>query len=115
MPPMRTWWSRHALRLHGVLLGGLALCGVATWVEWARALNGHTIAWVYAFEWPLFAALGTAMWWRLLRTEVGAVREKPPARRSPADAIAPDDPGLAAWQDYLSRLHAADPPGGPPS
>lgn len=111
--PARRWSSGYALRLHAVLAGGLALAGVGTWVEWARALDGHTFAWVYAFEWPLFGVLGTAMWWKLLRTE----DDEPAAPRRPAraNAIAPDDPGLAEWQDYLARLHAADPPGRPPS
>jgi hypothetical protein len=99
--------------LHVVLLAGLALCGLGSWVEWTRALEGRTVAWVYAFEWPLFAVLGTAMWWRLLRVEVGGSRVKSEPRPR-AEAIAADDPGLAAWQDYLSRLHATDPPGGPP-
>jgi hypothetical protein len=38
-----------------------------------------------------------------------------PGRLAPRPpTIAPDDPHLLAWQAYLDRLHAEDPPGGPP-
>jgi hypothetical protein len=111
------WLSRHALRLHGILLAGLTLCALASYLEWSRALEGHTIAWVYAFEWPLFAVLGTGMWWRLLRSETDKRRPqtRPDRRRRASSDVPPDDPELIAWQRYLERLHAHDPPGGPPS
>ncbi len=113
-PPVQ-WWSRTSLRLHVTLVAGLTLCGIASWIEWRRALEGHQLAWAYAFEWPLFAVLGTWIWWRL-------VHDDPPGRRPAATRTQPrpsrdidaDDVGLIAWQDYLERLHAEDPPGGPP-
>lgn len=114
--------SATTLRLHATLVLGLALCGVASWVEWRRALGGHELAWAYSVEWPLFAVVGTYIWWRLLHAERAeadglAVTGPGPGRRSddqpPEDAVQ-DDPELAAWQDYLTRLHAVDPPGGPP-
>jgi hypothetical protein len=99
------------------MLAGVALSAGAAWFEWTRALRGREVAWVYAFEWPLFAVMGIYVWWKLLRGDrpgrnnrvaSGASRGRPTA------ASASDDAGLAAWQDYLSRLHATDPPGGPP-
>ena len=110
------WLSRHALRLHGILVAGLCLCAVASYLEWTRALEGHAIAWVYAFEWPLFAVLGTGMWWRLLRSEALPRKRSaaPHPRSSSPHDVPADDPDLIAWQDYLDRLHAQDPPGGPP-
>jgi hypothetical protein len=74
-----------------------------------RAQTGREVAWVYAVEWPLFAIFGTGVWWRLLH-------DSPPRRVVPDDPPATDepDPGLAAWQQYLAKLQAADPPGGPP-
>ena len=106
------WWSASALRLHATLALGLAGCAVASVIEWRRALSGHAIAWVYAVEWPLFAVVGTWVWWRLLRGDDAAPRPaKPTKRPEPAQAA---DPQLIAWQAYLARLHAADPPGGPP-
>ena len=53
------WLSGPALRLHAALPAGLALAGAATWLEWTRAQEGHAVAWVYTFEWPLFAVLGS--------------------------------------------------------
>lgn len=110
------WLSPASLRLHGMLVAGLALCGVASWIEWSRALDGHALAWVYSFEWPLFALMGTWVWWRLLRGDLqgGAERDAPQLRLPMRHDVPPDDPDLLAWQDYLARLHAVDPPGGPP-
>jgi hypothetical protein len=111
------WWSAPSLRLHGTLALGLAGCIVASVIEWRRAFAGHSIAWVYAFEWPLFAVAGTWVWWKLLHGEDPAVGRS--SRRSKRTAVAnpeaqPPDEQLIAWQAYLARLHAADPPGGPP-
>lgn len=115
--PRIAWWSAPSLRLHGTLVLGLAGCAVASVIEWGRALAGHSIAWVYAFEWPLFAVAGTWVWWRLLHgDEPGRRHEKNrrPPRQHDAAVSQPADPQLIAWQAYLARLHAADPPGGPP-
>ncbi|MBO0866624.1 MAG: hypothetical protein J2P16_16315 [Mycobacterium sp.] len=106
------WWSTSSLRLHAVLGLGLAGCAAASVIEWRRALSGHAIAWVYAFEWPLFAVVGTWVWWRLLRGDDPAPRRTKPVRK--AALPQEPDPQLIAWQAYLARLHAADPPGGPP-
>ena len=105
------WTSAPALRLHAALLAGLTLAGGATWLEWTRAHDGHAIAWVYTFEWPLFAALGIYLWWRLLHPGATAAHGDP---ANPVAGTTPD-PELLAWQAYLARLHEADPPGGPPA
>ena len=111
------WGSAASWRLHAALVAGLALAGVATWLEWTRAHAGHAVAWVYTFEWPLFAVLGTYLWWRLLHADVPSTPGK--KRRAPRDADSgagtEPDPGLVAWEAYLDRLHRADPPGGPPA
>lgn len=109
--PRVRWLSGPALRLHAALMTGVALAGGATWLEWTRAREGHAVAWIYTFEWPLFAVLGTYLWWRLLH----AGDEPPqPSGRSAEAGHAEADPDLLAWQAYLARLHEADPPGGPP-
>ena len=105
------WTSAPALRLHAALLTGLTLAGGATWLEWTRAHDGHAVAWVYTFEWPLFAVLGIWLWWRLLRPVDAAGGDHADA----AAAGTTPDPELLAWQAYLARLHEADPPGGPPA
>ena len=101
-------WSNVA-RLHIPFVIGVAGCLAAGWFELTRARAGREVAWVYAFEWPLFAILGTYIWWRMLH-------ETPARPVVPDDPRAIDrlDPGLVAWQEYLAELHAADPPGGPP-
>ena len=106
-PPGR--WSC-VFRLHIPFLVGVSVCLFAGWFELTRALAGREVAWVYAVEWPLFAVLGTGIWWRLLH-------ERPPRRVIPKDPTATGQPdlGLVAWQEYLAHLQAADPPGGPPS
>ncbi len=104
------WWSRTAIKLHVTLLAGLTLCAIASWIEWRRALDGRTIAWVYAFEWPLFAVLGGYAWWRLVHDD------QPRPRRPPRRAQIPDDdPGLAAWRSYLAELDSEQSSTEPPS
>lgn len=109
---------RSRLRLHLPLLG-IPLCLAAGWFELGRALAGRTVAWVYAFEWPLFALMGGYIWWRLRVADRAPdtgdedERGRAGAGERPAQPVAPADPGLAAWQSYLSRLQAADRPGGP--
>lgn len=116
-PERVQWGSAASWRLHAALVAGLALAGVATWLEWTRAHTGHAVAWVYTFEWPLFAVLGTYLWWRLLHADVPSVRRERRRPRDDADSGAgtEPDPELIAWQAYLDRLHEADPPGGPPA
>jgi len=101
-------WSA-VLRLHIPFAIAVAGCLSAGWFELTRARAGREVAWVYAVEWPLFAVLGTFIWWRMLH-------ERPARPVVPDDPRAIDqlDPGLVAWQEYLDALHAADPPGGPP-
>lgn len=111
-PAQRVQWaSASAWRLHAALVAGLALSATATWLEWSRAHAGHTVAWVYTFEWPLFAVLGTYLWWRLLHADAPSS----PTPKAHSEARSDPDPELLAWQAYLDRLHRADPPGGPPS
>jgi hypothetical protein len=101
------WWSGAAMKLHLTLAAGLALCAVGSWVEWHRALDGVALAWAYAFEWPLFAVLGTGVWWRLLHEKPTPVGRRSTRRRG--QAIDDNDPGLIAWREYLAGLHAAEP------
>ena len=114
--PRVRWLSAPSLRLHAALAAGLALAAGATWLEWTRAHAGHAVAWVYTFEWPLFALLGLVLWWRLLHAEVRPARRsaRVPRTATAEPGAGPEDPELAAWQAYLARLHETDPPGGPP-
>jgi hypothetical protein len=122
------WWSPAARRLHLALVIGLPGCFAAGWFELSRALAGREIAWVYAGEWPLYGILGTYLWWKLLHSDsakIPTLRAKHSKQRTEGQqALADDevltesqvaaDPQLMAWQNYLTRLHELDPPGGPP-
>jgi hypothetical protein len=126
--PPGGWWSRTACKLHLTLVIALPGCLAAGWFELTRALHGREIAWVYAFEWPLYGFLGIYIWWRLLHSEpereatVGDDLTRTLANHvveddatSLDDLVRAVDPELAAWQAYLTRLQRIDPPGAPPT
>lgn len=105
-------FSASALRFHVPLVIGVAGCIWAGRFELTRAREGHTIAWLYTFEWPAFAVAGIFMWWWIITN-----RDSRRADDTAADPdIAADDPGLAEWQHYLAetcrreQTTDADPP-----
>ncbi len=105
-------------RLNAAALLGVPVCLVAGGFELSRALQGNVLSWVYAVEWPFVAAYLVFMWRKLVREHRGLPappREPHPDRAGQrSEDAASDDPGLLAWQDYLARLNATQPPGGPP-
>ncbi|EWT07675.1 hypothetical protein N864_01000 [Intrasporangium chromatireducens Q5-1] len=109
--------SHGTLRLTTATVAGVAVCLAAAGVELGRALGGNPLSWVYTFEWPLIAGYVVYIWHKL-RSEARQGAQATAAAPTPdGSATVPAieaDPQLAAWQDYISRLHAADPPGGPP-
>jgi len=135
--PVR-WLSGRALQLHATLLAVGAGCLYAGWFELSRARSGNELSWVYVFEWPFFAAFAAVIWWRSLHegaegaenTEAaGAAGDRAPVTeartadaaetsarpaRAPGDSPDGGDEQLRAWQDYVARLNAQHPPGGPP-
>ncbi len=105
-PRASSSWQQ-ALRLHLPLLLGVTVCLFAGWFELSRARAGHTIAWVYVFEWPAFAVAGVVIWWRVV---TGHDAPRPGARGTEASRhrIPDDDPGLRAWRDYVAGLGDRD-------
>lgn len=105
-------------RLNIAALLGLPLCLFAGGFELWRALQGNELSWVYAAEWPLIGGYAVVIWRRLVHEQTGQSRPRTavPSRETGTSHPdpAPDDPGLRAWQDYVARLHASQPPGGPP-
>jgi len=104
------------LRLHVALAIVVPGCAAAGVFELTRALSGNELSWVYVFEWPLFGVFAVYMWWRLLQDERPAREDaRPPVadRRAADGAPEPEDadPELVAWNSYLARLHASEPPG----
>lgn len=95
------------LRFHVPLMIGVAVCAYAGWFELSRARAGHTIAWVYTFEWPGFAIVGIYIWWRTI-TNADDSRPDVAAPVAHEPDIAPEDPGLAAWRQYLAEVQRHD-------
>lgn len=87
-------------------------CLAAGWFELTRALGGNELSWVYVFEWPFFAAFAVRLWWRLRREDEDS--HPAPTRTAGATGDGLPDPELDSWNEYLARLHAQSPPGGPP-
>jgi hypothetical protein len=101
-PHLRRTTASDVLRLHLPLVLGIAVCLFAGWFELTRARAGHTIAWVYVFEWPAFAVAGVVIWWRLV---TGHDASRPgPADTADRETGPAEDPGLTAWHDYLAAL-----------
>jgi hypothetical protein len=100
--------SLKGLRYHLPLLVGVAVCVYAGWFELSRAREGHTIAWVYAFEWPGFAVVGIYLWWRTITSTEDAGDGDRTTTSHEHPLMAADDPGLVAWRQYLADTERAD-------
>ncbi len=87
---------------HVFFTAAVVVCLWAGWFELGRARDGHQIAWVYTFEWPVFAVLFGFMWWHVV-TDRPVQRPAPPSRAD-QETIPDDDPGLLAWRAYLAEL-----------
>ena len=107
--------SRRAFGLHLALVLWIAMCLSAAWWQVGRAINGSSLSYLYAIEWPAFAVLGVLGWFALLNVDkVTEYQEK--ARRDYEDrmrveALAArerddesEDPTLAAYNDHLANL-----------
>ena len=112
---------RRIRRLNVLAAIAIPACLAAGAFELARARAGNQLSWVYAFEWPVIATYATYMWRRLVHEQARGheVRTGPPGEPEPLQPAAGEtgpapDTQLAAWQEYLTRLHAEQPPGGPP-
>jgi hypothetical protein len=112
---------RRVRRLNLTALVTIPACLAAGAFELSRALGGNQLSWVYAAEWPVIAGYVIYMWRRLVREPArgddgtpSPSRGEARAEPGPEGAARVADPELAAWRDYLARLHAEQPPGGPP-
>jgi hypothetical protein len=98
------WTSGRAVSLHVALVVFIPGCVALTWWQVSRALGGNTLSWVYTFEWPIFGAYASYMWWKLVHDEpvpTGALHDEPvPLHDEPA----PQEP-----------LRDGPSPGGPPA
>ncbi len=107
--------SRRALVLHICLVLWVSMCAAAAWWQVSRAVNGNSLSFLYAIEWPCFGVLGVLGWYAMLNTEKvtanqeAARREyeeqmRAEARAARAQSEEPEDPTLAAYNDHLADL-----------
>jgi hypothetical protein len=91
-----------AVKAHVTLVIGLALCAVAFWFEFRRALGGNSLSWAYVFEWPLLGGFAVYMWWKVIHPGTDASARK---AKEAGPSIAPEFEGmLAAWQTHQEEL-----------
>lgn len=107
--------SRRALGLHLALLIWITMCLLAAWWQVGRAINGSSLSYLYAIEWPAFAILGVLGWFALLNVE-GVTSYQEDVRREFEERMRAqaqgardffnesDDPALAAYNDHLADL-----------
>ncbi len=107
------WRTRRAISLHVALAVFVPGCVALTWWQVTRALGGNTLSWVYTFEWPLFAAYATFMWWKLVHDDPVSEAVSDPVSEVVSDPVSeansedePDD-DLAAYNRYLADLNAS--------
>ena len=62
--------SKQKLWLQITIFVAIPFCLWAGWFEFGRAQSGNWRAWVYTFEWPLFAGIALYLWRRLMRGDI---------------------------------------------
>lgn len=73
------------------------VCISAFILELSRALAGNTLSWAYVFEWPILGGYAVFMWRKLLHDDSA----RPLRHTSQAD-----DDALAAFNEYLLKVHS---------
>ena len=104
--------TKNPLVIHLGLVLAEAICISAFYVEIRRAIGGNRLSWAYVFEWPIFAAYGVYVWKKLLSDERS--QSPQPASDVPRANDSEHDESLAAYNDYLRRVHGDDGDGGEP-
>lgn len=112
-------------QLHVPLAIVLAFCAYATVIEFSRAQEGVTRAWVYTFQWPIIGIFAVVVWNRYRkhgsltksiskyfrdRAKRFETMEEDPVKSE----VIPSDPDEIAWKDYVRKMQQENPPGGPP-
>jgi DNA-binding transcriptional regulator of glucitol operon len=112
---IRPRWLGWHLAMVVSVAGMLAL----GWWQYRRAMAGNALSWAYTFEWPVFAVFAVVFWAKTIRDEfsppdtdgaadraeyaVGAAASE--ARGKEVVVWEPEDPDLAAYNAYLTRLN----------
>jgi len=108
------YFSRRALGLHLALVIWICVCATAAWWQVGRAMDGSSLSYFYAIEWPVFGIFGVLGWYALLNIERVSAHQEQARReyeeRMRAEAIAAraasehEDPMLAAYNDHLANI-----------
>lgn len=77
--------------MHVVLLIVLPTFTWLTWWQLGRALDGNSLSWAYAFEWPLFAGYACFVWWQLIHDEPTALNRVRSANGADGELAGPQD------------------------
>jgi len=112
---LRPRWLGWHLAMVVSVAGMLAL----GWWQYRRAIAGNALSWAYTFEWPIFAVFAVVFWAKTIRDEfsppdtdeavdraeyaVGAAASE--SRGKELVVWEPEDPDLAAYNAYLTRLN----------
>ena len=109
------YFSPRAIGLHAVLLLWIVSCALAAWWQVGRAVQGNSLSFLYAIEWPVFAILGVLGWYALLNLEkvpeeevearrLYEERMRQEARAAREAARVEEDPALSAYNDHLANI-----------
>ncbi len=123
------WLAWHAF----AVLAAWGMLWLGDW-QFHRAEGGNALSWAYTFEWPIFTIFGVVFWaktiadeWKAAARRAEAARAEALAANAPGGLAAPDrgdlslpatahvatvtddfddedDPELAAYNAYLTRL-----------
>jgi DNA-binding transcriptional regulator of glucitol operon len=109
--------TKRALGLHLALVVWVSICLSAAWWQVGRAIQGSSLSYLYAIEWPAFAVLGFFGWYSLLNMEritehqerarrdyEEKMRAEAQAAREIEVAAQPEEPAMAAYNDHLAEL-----------
>jgi len=109
--------------LHLSVIAWVPACLFAGYWQVTRAFDGNGLSYLYSVEWPLITIGGVWVWWMLLHIDPEKVGAKAQAGTIEADRVAQaaqavvvrsrvqdEDPELAAYNDRLAALAAADKP-----
>jgi hypothetical protein len=124
------WLAWHAF----AVFAAWGMLWLGDW-QFHRAEGGNALSWAYTFEWPIFTIFGVIFWGKTIVDEwrAGGRQAQPGLARpglarpagSAADALPAaahvaaltddfddaDDPELAAYNAYLTRLSSGQPAG----
>jgi hypothetical protein len=95
--------TKKVLGIHFGLLLAETICVSAFILEMKRALTGNSLSWAYVVEWPIFSVYAVYLWRRLLNEELR------PHQAPDVTIEQSDDPALAAFNEYLRKVHGTIP------